>query len=205
VWSSFSSECDDYRWTAASESQFEYFNWGRSLLGTKAIHVVPAAAMAELASWLGNRSSATAVHTHCAVCVIKPHAVAAGQVGAVLEALLTAGLEVSAIRTLLLSARDAGDYLEAYRDVVPEYSRWLAELASGPSVVLEVRSDGDVVGKLRELAGPYVPEVARELRPDSLRAKLGVDAVRNAVHVTDLSNDGPLESKFLFKVVTADE
>lgn len=92
------------------------------------------------------------------------------------------------------------DYLEAYRGVYAEYDKWVAELASGVSIVLEVRGE-DAVTTLRELAGPFDPEIGRVLRPDTLRAVHGVDSVKNAVHVTDLTNDGPLETKFFFRVL----
>lgn len=36
-------------------------------------------------------------------------------------------------------------------------------------------------------------EIARHLRPRTLRALFGVDKVRNAVHCTDLPEDGLLE------------
>lgn len=35
--------------------------------------------------------------------------------------------------------------------------------------------------------------MARELRPNSLRARFGEDTVRNALHCSDLPDDGPLE------------
>jgi len=140
------------------------------------------------------------VYTHCAVCLIKPHAIADRALGKVLDALLEADLEVSAARSIVLAAADAVDYLEAYRSVCPEYERWVVELSSGPAVVLEVRGEA-VVDRLREIAGPYDPEIARALRPATLRARFGVNAVKNAVHVTDIDVDGPLESKFFFVVL----
>lgn len=140
------------------------------------------------------------MYTHCSVCLIKPHAVAERHVGKIWDALLAAGLEVSAARSLVLGASDAIDYLDAYKGVCPEYERWVTELSSGPAVVLEVRGD-DVVNELRSLAGPYDPEIARALRPGTLRARFGVNAVKNAVHVTDVDVDGPLESKFFFVVL----
>lgn len=83
---------------------------------------------------------------------------------------------------------------------MPEYGEWITQLSSGTSVLVEVRGD-EAVPRLRELCGPYDPEIARILRPSSLRACFGKDRVRNAVHCTDLPDDGPLESKFLLKVV----
>lgn len=175
----------------------------RFLLGSRlhslAVHSSHSPSTLSLCSYLPLCPSA-GVYTHCSVCLIKPHAVAERHVGKVWDALLAAGLEVSAARSLVLNASDAIDYLDAYRGVCPEYERWVTELSSGPAVVLEVRGD-DVVPDLRALAGPYDPEIARALRPGTLRARFGVNAVKNAVHVTDVEVDGPLESKFFFVVL----
>jgi nucleoside-diphosphate kinase len=70
-------------------------------------------------------------------------------------------------------------------------------LASGPAVALEVRQE-NAVEKFRKLCGPYDPEIARKLEPNTLRAKFGVDRVLNAVHCTDLPEDGKLEVHFIF-------
>ncbi len=78
--------------------------------------------------------------------------------------------------------------------------RWVVELSSGTALALLLTGDS-AVERLREAVGPYIPEVARHLRPDTVRAAHGVDAVRNAVHCTDLPLDGPLECKFFFGVL----
>lgn len=86
--------------------------------------------------------------------------------------------------------------------VLPEHSRWMTELSSGTSIIAEVRGE-DIVPRLRELCGPYCPEIAGHLRPESLRARYGINRVQNAVLCTDLPSDGPLECKYLFCVVDA--
>jgi nucleoside-diphosphate kinase len=48
------------------------------------------------------------------------------------------------------------------------------------------------------LCGPIDPEIAKNLRPNTLRAKFGVDRVKNAIHCTDLPEDGVLESQYFF-------
>ena len=73
-------------------------------------------------------------------------------------------------------------------------------LASGPAVAIEVRQD-NVVEKFRKLCGPYDPEIARKLEPQSLRAQFGVDRVTNAIHCTDLAEDGRLEVNFVFNTL----
>ena len=52
--------------------------------------------------------------------------------------------------------------------------------------------------KLRALVGPHDPDVAKAIRPNTIRALFGKDRVYNAVHCTDLVEDGPLEVDYLF-------
>lgn len=157
-------------------------------------------AKVELAYIFDRKTPYTGIYTHCAVCLIKPHAVAEKVLGKIVDAIMAANIEISAARSIVLSAADAVDYLEAYRTVCPEYERWVVELSSGPAVVLELRGDS-IVETLRDMAGPYDPEIARALRPATLRARFGLNAVKNAVHVTDVAEDGPLESKYFFVVL----
>ena len=56
----------------------------------------------------------------------------------------------------------------------------------------------DIVTRFREFVGPRDPELGRQLRPKSLRALYGKDKVQNAVHCSDLKNDGLLEVCFCF-------
>jgi len=60
---------------------------------------------------------------------------------------------------------------------------------------LEVRYD-DVVNKFREICGPYDPEIAKTLRPNTIRSMFGIDRVKNAVHCTDLEEDAVLEVNY---------
>ena len=54
---------------------------------------------------------------------------------------------------------------------------------------------------LREFCGPADPEIARVLRPRSLRAQFGKNKVQNAIHCTDLPEDGPLEIDYFFSII----
>jgi nucleoside-diphosphate kinase len=71
------------------------------------------------------------------------------------------------------------------------------QLSAGPAVALEVRQD-NAVEKFRKFCGPYDPEIARKLEPTTLRARFGTDRVLNAVHCTDLPEDGRLEVQYIF-------
>lgn len=147
-------------------------------------------------------SETTAVHDSCSLCIIRPHAVREGHAGTVISALVEAGLEISALQTFTLLRTQAENFYEVYKTVVPSalYSSMISELASGICVAIEVRAS-DAVDKLRKLCGPYDVEIAKHLRPDTLRAKLGRDNVHNAVHCTDLPEDGVLESQYFFSIL----
>jgi nucleoside-diphosphate kinase len=146
------------------------------------------------------RYPTTAVYNNCSLLLIRPHAVVAKQTGAIIDSVLRSELEVSAVRSMALSRDEAADLLEPYKGVVPDFERWVKELSSGPCVAVEVRGDM-AVHRLRELAGPHDSVLAKALRPDTLRARFGVDSTMNAVHVTDIEVDGPLECKFIFHVL----
>mmetsp|Transcript_114415 Transcript_114415/g.244039 ORF Transcript_114415/g.244039 Transcript_114415/m.244039 type:complete len:330 (-) Transcript_114415:167-1156(-) len=147
----------------------------------------------------------TATYDNCSLCIIRPHAVREGQAGTIVSTLLGSGFEISAIMSYSLLKSQVENFYEVYKTVVPssQFSAMIGELASGVCIAMEVRAPDDVVGKLRELCGPYDVEIARHLRPGTLRAKLGRDNVHNAVHCTDLPEDGVLESQYFFQILPA--
>jgi nucleoside-diphosphate kinase len=44
------------------------------------------------------------------------------------------------------------------------------------------------------------PEIAKNLRPNTIRGKFGRDRVMNAIHCTDLPEDGGLEVEYFFSI-----
>lgn len=119
--------------------------------------------------------------------------------GQIIDAILSAGFEISAMQMILFDHAVAREFYEAYK-FLPEHKKLIDHLSSGPAVALEVRQD-NVVEKFRKLCGPYDPEIARKLEPNSIRACFGVDRVMNAVHCTDLPEDGRLEVQFIFNTL----
>lgn len=142
----------------------------------------------------------TATLNSCAVCVIKPHAIVAGQAGKIIQRIIDEGFEITAFGLFSLSLTDAEDFLEVYKGVVPEYKKLIEHVISGPVMAFEVRAENSV-GALRAVCGPHDPEICRVLFPNTIRAHFGIDRVRNAVHCTDLEEDGPLESEFFFSLL----
>ena len=94
----------------------------------------------------------------------------------------------------------AEEFLGVYKGILPEYSRLVETLTTGCCFALEIRQQ-DSVKKFREFCGPFDPQLAKVLRKKSLRSIFGLDRVRNAVHCTDLPEDGALECEFFFKTL----
>ncbi|KAJ3148653.1 Nucleoside diphosphate kinase 7 [Geranomyces michiganensis] len=148
-----------------------------------------------------SRIPRTAVFENSTLALIRPHAVSAGLVGQIYADITQAGFEVTDMELFRLEKADAEEFLEIYKGVVPEYHGMLDHLTSGPVVAMEITGKPDIVDSFRNFCGPADPELARVLYPQSLRAKFGADKVQNAIHATDLAEDGPLEVKYFFKIL----
>ena len=99
-----------------------------------------------------------------------------------------------------LDRPSAEEFLEVYKGVLPEYNQIVEEITNGPCVALEVRQE-NVVGSFREVCGPHDPEMAKTVRPKSIRAIFGKDKIRNGVHCTDLTEDALLEVEYFFNIL----
>jgi len=142
----------------------------------------------------------TATLDSCTCCIIKPHAVKSGTSGAIIDRILSEGYEISALDTFQYDKAQSDEFLEVYKDVIPEYSGHVIELCSGLSIAMELRAE-NAVSTFRQTAGPWDVQMAKELRPKSLRAAFGVDNIRCGIHCTDLPIDGVSECEYCFKIV----
>eukprot|EP00831_Metopus_contortus_P058105 TRINITY_DN50344_c0_g1_i1.p1 TRINITY_DN50344_c0_g1~~TRINITY_DN50344_c0_g1_i1.p1 ORF type:complete len:250 (+),score=25.29 TRINITY_DN50344_c0_g1_i1:181-930(+) len=178
----------------------------RALLGTDAIkNAVHGSAsvesgIREIELFFGDKIYSTALLTNCSCLVIKPHILNSGSAGKIIEILLDEGFEISALEMFSLTKETAEEFFEVYKGVLPEFARMVEDFISGPVLALEVRQENAVVA-LRELVGPHDPETARSTSPTSLRAQFGVNRISNAVHCTDLPEDGVLECEYFFSIL----
>lgn len=143
----------------------------------------------------------TAVLTHCTCCIIKPHAVKRGVSGSVISQIISEGYDISAISTLQFDRTTAEEFLEVYKGVIPDYVDHTVQLCSGISVAIEVRAQEDAVYSFRQLAGPWDIEIAKEIRPDCIRAKCGETRILSGIHCTDLETDGESECEYCFQIM----
>lgn len=139
-------------------------------------------------------------------CVIKPHAIGEGKMGYIIKAIMENGFKITAMQMFYLSNSNADEFLEVYKGVVSDFHALLSSFIDGPCVALEIsgnKEDMDVHSEFRKYAGPADSEVARQIRPHTLRAKFGNDKYKNAVHCTDLPEDTVLELEYFFKILDA--
>jgi nucleoside-diphosphate kinase len=138
---------------------------------------------------------------NCTLCLIKPHVLRTNEAGALLEAIVDAGFNLEGLFSIHMSVPIAEHLMDVYRGVYTSYAKAIEQLCSGPLLAVMVSGDEGVVSQFREFCGPLEPELAKVLRPHSLRARFGVDFVHNAVHCTDLPEDGEMEVRYVFETL----
>ncbi|XP_055319435.1 nucleoside diphosphate kinase 7 isoform X2 [Sitodiplosis mosellana] len=139
------------------------------------------------------------------LCLIKPHAVLEGKCGDILLHIKNCGFVIKAMKMFNLCRQNCEEFYEVYNGVSPDYLQMVTELSSGPFIALEIgcsNSNESPYQPFRQLCGPFDPEIAREIRPKTLRAMFGVSPIKNAVHCTDLEEDCLLEVEYFFKILS---
>lgn len=139
--------------------------------------------------------------------LIKPQLLRDGAAGLALDVIMDK-FAITALTMLSMTPIEAAELYEVYKGVLApgEFSAVTEEVASGPAIAIEVadksgQPSGHVVEAFRELCGPIDADIARALRPKSLRAMFGDSKVKNGLHCTDLAEDGELEVNYAFNVL----
>lgn len=81
----------------------------------------------------------TAFFNNCTSCIIKPHAVANGDAGKIIDIILEEGFEISAMEMFTLDKPTAEEFFEVYKGVLPEFTQMIEHMIVGPCIALEVR------------------------------------------------------------------
>lgn len=136
------------------------------------------------------------------LCIIKPHAVKEGKIGGITKMITDNGFTITAMKMIHLDRRQSEEFYEIYKGIVGEYLQMVTQLQSGACLAMEIQGqDDDIQPRFRAFCGPADPQVAKVLRPQTLRAAFGIDKVMNGVHCTDLKEDTMLELEYFFKVL----
>lgn len=125
--------------------------------------------------------------------IVKPDAVAAGNTGAILEALETAGFRIAALRMVRMTKNEAEGFYAVHRER-PFFSSLTDFMSSGPAVVMALERD-DAIGELRRLMGATNPADAA---PGTIRARFASSIERNAIHGSDAPETAAFELGYFF-------
>jgi nucleoside-diphosphate kinase len=125
--------------------------------------------------------------------IVKPDAVAAGKLGAVIGHLQEHGFTVRALKMTRLNRAQAEAFYEVHRER-PFYPSLVSFMTSGPVVPFVLEAD-DAVAKLREAIGATDPAQAA---PGTVRALFAESKERNAIHASDSPENAVREIAFFF-------
>lgn len=128
--------------------------------------------------------------------IIKPDAVTAGHVGAIVQRIESEGLRVRAMRLVRLSRPDAEGFYAVHRDR-PFFPSLTAFMSSGPAVVIALEAD-NAIRRWRDIMGATDPAKAPE---GSLRRQFGTSIERNATHGSDAPETAAYELGYFFRGV----
>ena len=125
--------------------------------------------------------------------MIKPDAVQAHKVGAILGEVERAGFEILDLKLVRLSPKDARLFY-AVHEGKPFLGELVDFMSSGPAVPVRLRRD-QAVARLRDLIGATDP---KEAKPGTIRALHAESKGRNAVHASDSPESARSEIQFFF-------
>lgn len=125
--------------------------------------------------------------------MIKPDAVKAGHIGAILEHINKGGFRIVAMKLTKLSVEKAGEFYAVHKER-PFYGELVEFMSSGPIVAAILEKD-NAVADFRTLIGATNPAEAAE---GTIRAKYATSIGENAVHGSDSDENAQIEGAFHF-------
>ncbi|MAT53791.1 MAG: nucleoside-diphosphate kinase [Bacteroidetes bacterium] len=125
--------------------------------------------------------------------MIKPDAVKAGHIGAILEKINAAGFRIVAMKMTQLTKQKAGEFYAVHKER-PFYGELVEFMSSGPIVAAILEKD-NAVADFRELIGATNPA---EAKPGTIRALYAKSVGENAIHGSDSDENAAIECAFHF-------
>ncbi|MCC7031080.1 MAG: nucleoside-diphosphate kinase [Chitinophagaceae bacterium] len=128
--------------------------------------------------------------------MIKPDAVKAGHIGAILAKINEAGFRIKAMKMTKLSAEKAGQFYEVHKER-PFYGE-LCEFMSSGHIVAAILEKENAVADFRTLIGATDPAKADE---GTIRKMFAKSMGENAVHGSDSAENALIEGSFFFSAL----
>jgi len=125
--------------------------------------------------------------------MIKPDAVAAGQVGDIITLVERNRFAIKRLAKTQFTKERAERFYEVHK-ARPFYGELVSYITSGPVVAIEIEAD-EAVTRIRELIGATNPADAR---PGTIRAMYGKSLQNNAVHGSDAPENAQKELEIAF-------
>ena len=125
--------------------------------------------------------------------MIKPDAVAAGNIGGILKMIQDAGFKIIAMKYTKLSPEIAGKFYEVHAER-PFYGELCEYMSSGP-IVAAILEKENAVEDFRNLIGATNPADAAE---GTIRKIYATSISANAVHGSDSDENANIEGNFHF-------
>lgn len=128
--------------------------------------------------------------------IIKPDAVAARRVGAIIGRIEVEELEVKGVRLIRLKKCEAEGFYAVHREK-PFFDSLTTFMSSGPIVVLVLEAPA-AISRWRRLMGATDPAQAE---PGTLRREYGTSIDRNATHGSDAEGTAASELSYFFSAI----
>jgi len=125
--------------------------------------------------------------------MIKPEAVAANNIGGILNMIEEGGFRIVAMKKVQLSAERAGEFYAVHKER-PFYGELVGYMSGGPIIAAILEKD-NAVADFRTLIGATNPAEAAE---GTVRKKYATSLAENAVHGSDSDKNANIEANFHF-------
>ncbi len=125
--------------------------------------------------------------------MIKPEAVAANNIGGILNMIEEGGFRIVAMKKVQLSAERAGEFYAVHKER-PFYGELVDYMSGGPIIAAILEKD-NAVADFRTLIGATNPAEAAE---GTVRKKYATSLAENAVHGSDSDKNANIEANFHF-------
>lgn len=125
--------------------------------------------------------------------MIKPHAVAANNVGGIIEMIEAAGFRIIAMKKTKLTPAQAGQFYAVHKER-PFYGE-LCEMMSAGAIIPMILEKENAVADFRTLIGSTDPAEAAD---GTIRKKYALSKGENAIHGSDSDENAAIEGAFFF-------
>lgn len=125
--------------------------------------------------------------------MIKPQAVADGNMGKIIDMIISGGFNIKALKLTKLTEEQAGKFYSVHKER-PFYNDLVRFMTSGPIIAAILEKD-DAVVAYRNYIGSTNP---KEAEPGTIRALYATSMEKNAVHGSDSDENATIEGDFFF-------